>query len=463
LREAPDPAPKEPRPVARSVAQPTDFTLPEAFIKTVDHFVPEFWRALASVKDFRHPLMIAYPIEMELLIGLLMFVTKVGSRRSVKYKLGTPAFAANLQILCEQLFPKTWRPYPDCVPHGDTLNYLLKGVAPREIHVLRRLVVRSLLRKRALESFRLLGRYYPVAVDGTGQLVFREKHCGRCVREVHEGYTLYKHPVVEAKLALQNGFALSVGTAFVENLAPDADKQDCESRGFQRLAKDLKRDFPMLDICLLLDGLFANRTVIRLCKGNRWAYIITFKEGSLPAVWEEYQALKRLAPKDVLVEEAPGCRRTYRWVNDIDFDGLTVNAFECIEETAEGVTPFVWLTSLPVSKANVAELAVRGGRLRWKIENEGFNTQKNGGYELEHAYSTDPTAMKNFYLLLQVGHLISQLMEKGSLLRKRIQETMGSLRTFSQRLWAALTETLLDLARLREILGTRIQIRFDSG
>lgn len=442
---------------------PEGLTLPEAFVKTVDHFVPEFWRALASVKDFRHPLMIAYPIEMELLVGLLMFVTKAGSRRSVKYKLGTPAFAANLQVLGNHLFPKSWRPFPDCVPHGDTLNYLLKRVPPREIHVLRRLVIRSLIRKRALESFRLLGRYYPVAVDGTGQLVFKEKHCDQCIHKVHEGYTLYNHPVVEAKLALENGLALSVGTAFVENLAPQATKQDCESKGFYRLAKDLKRDFPMLDICLLLDGLFANRPVIRLCKRNRWAYIITFKEGSLPAVWEEYQALKTLAPKDILVQEEPGCRRTYRWVNDIDFDGLTVNAFECVEESAEGVTPFVWLTGLPVSKANVAELAGRGGRLRWKIENEGFNTQKNGGYELEHAYSTNATAMKNFYLLLQLGHLISQLMEKGSLLRERIRETMGSLKTFSQRLWAALTETFIDLERLQRILDTRIQIRFDTS
>ncbi|MBI4676390.1 MAG: hypothetical protein HY748_02285 [Elusimicrobia bacterium] len=225
----------------------------------------------------------------------------------------------------------------------------------------------------------------------------------------------------------------------------------------------MKRDFPMLEVCLLLDSLFACRPVIRLCKHNRWAYIITFKEGSLPAVWQEYQALKTLSPKDVLVVEREGCRQTFRWVNDIDFDGLTVNAFECLEETAKEAKLFVWLTGLPVTAANVAELSGRGGRKRWKIENEGFNTQKNGGYELEHAYSTDAKAMKNFYLLLQIGHLISQLMEKGSLLRKRIRETLGSLRTFSQRLWAALTEILFDLDRLRAILGTRIQIRFDTS
>lgn len=445
------------------MTQAENFTLPEALLKTIDHFVPEFWQALSRVKDPRHPMMIAYAIELEILVVLLLFITKLGARRNVKYKLGTPAFAANLQILGQQLYPKSWPPWPDSVPHGDTLNYLLKGVPPREIHVLRRLLIRCLIRKRALESFRLLNRYYPVAVDGTGQIVFQKKHCNHCIHKTHEGYTFYSHPVVEAKLALQNGLALSVGTAFVENVDPKASKQDCELKGFYRLAKDLKTDFPMLDICLLLDGLFACKPVIRLCRCNRWAYIITFKEGSLPAMWQEYQALKTLAPKDVLVVEQDGCKQTFRWVNDIDFDDLTVNAFECLEETAEGTTLFVWLTGLPVTAANVAELSGKGGRQRWKIENEGFNTQKNGGYELEHAYSTDATAMKNFYLLLQIGHIISQLMEKGSLLRKRIRETLGSLRAFSQRLWAALTEILFDLDRLRAILGTRIQIRFDTS
>lgn len=438
-------------------------TLPEALIKTINHFVPEFWRALRSIPDFRNPKLILYPIEEELLVALLMFILKIGSRRNIKYKLGTQAFVANLQQVGRLVYPGAM-PLPDTLLHGDTLNYLLKGVDPREIHGLRRLLIRSLLRKRALESFRLLGRYYPVAMDGTGQIVFREKHCDRCVREVHEDYTLYKHPVVEAKLALDNGLALSVGTAFVENVAPGATKQDCELKGFYRLAKELKKDFPLLELCLLLDGLFANKPVIRLCRRNRWAYIITFKEGSLPAVWEEYQALKKLATREeeVAVKEKD-CRRTYRWVNDIDADGLSINAFECVEETAKGVTPFVWLTSYRVTAGNVEELAGRGGRKRWTIENEGFNAQKNGGYELEHAYSTDPTAMKNFYLLLQVGHLISQLMEKGSLLRKRIRATMGSLRAFSQRMWAELTATAIDSGRLAVVLRTRIQIRFDTS
>jgi hypothetical protein len=443
------------------VIEAAEFTLPEALLKTIDHFVPDFWAALAAVNDARNPLLIAYPLHQELLVAVLSSMMKVDARRGIKYKLNTPAFVANMLTVLQQKYPKDI--FADSMFHGDTLNYALKDVDPREIRGLCTLVIRSLLRKRCLDDFRLRGLYYPVAVDGTGALVFRDKHCGHCLRKTSNGQTIYYHPVVEAKLVLKNGLALSVGTEFPENEHPDVKKQDCELKAFYRLAKTLKKDFPQSRLCLLLDGLFACNPVVKLCEHNRWAYIITLREGSLPMVCRDYEALLKLTPENVLIVKSAGRRRTYRWINDVDFGDRTVNVFECLEETAEGIKHFVWLTGFRVDAGNVAELSEQGGRLRWKIENEGFNTQKNGGYELEHAFSEHNVAQKNFYLLMQVGHIFNQLMEKGSLLRERIRVTMGSLKVFSQRLWAVLTVTVIDETRLRTILGTRIQIRFETG
>jgi hypothetical protein len=171
----------------------------------------------------------------------------------------------------------------------------------------------------------------------------------------------------------------------------------------------------------------------------------------------------KLTPENMRVVERDGCRRTYRWINDVDFGDRTVNVFECFEETRDGNTRFLWLSGFRIDAGNVEELSLQGGRLRWNIENEGFNAQKNGGYGLEHAFSENNVALKNFYLLMQIGHIFNQLMEKGSLLRERIRATMGSLKVFSQRLWAVLTETVIDEARLDAILATRIQIRFEAG
>ncbi len=79
----------------------------------------------------------------------------------------------------------------------------------------------------------------------------------------------------------------------------------------------------------------------------------------------------------------------------------------------------------------VVALANEGGRLRWKIENEGFNVQKNGGYALEHVYGQDATAGKVFYLLLQVAHLLSHLIEHGSLFRKSFPKGVGSAKNIA--------------------------------
>lgn len=440
---------------------PEEFTLPETLFKTIDHFVPGFWAALAEVKDPRDPTRIAYPLQEELMVAVLMFMVKLGARRGIKYKFGGRAFVANIKALAQEFYPGVL--LPETMFHGDTLNYVLKRVSTLEIAGLRTLAIWSLLRKRCLEHFRLQGQYYPVAIDGTGALVFRSKHCDHCLRKTSNGKTIYYHPVLEAKLALENGLALSVGTEFIENERQDVEKQDCELKAFYRLVKTLKSDFPQTQLCLLLDGLFACAPVLKICRDNRWAYIITLKEGRLPATCQDYEALLKLTPENTRVDSRENCRQTYRWINDVDCGGQTVNVFECAEETDKGITRFVWVTSFRIDTENVAELAVRGGRKRWNIENEGFNVQKNGGYGLEHAFSENNVAQKNFYLLMQIGHIFNQLMEKGSLLRECIRATMGSLAVFSQKMWAALTETVIDAARLRAILGTRIQIRFEAG
>src|SRR5260370_22770280 len=77
---------------------------------------------------------------------------------------------------------------------------------------------------------------------------------------------------------------------------------------------------------------------------------------------------------------------------------------------------------MPVSSKTVEEIAQKGGRDRWKIENEGFNRQKNSGLNLEHVYSIDPEKAKAYYLLLQIAFLLMQLLERGSLLRRLAEE-----------------------------------------
>jgi hypothetical protein len=111
----------------------------------------------------------------------------------------------------------------------------------------------------------------------------------------------------------------------------------------------------------------------------------------------------------------------------------------------------------------VVALANLGGRCRWKIENEGFNIQKNGGFNLEHAYSTGEWQIKNFYVLLQLAHLFLQLVERGSLLTQEAKKLFGSLRGMARRLAESIRNVLILGDALDPKLAATIQIRLNSS
>jgi hypothetical protein len=92
---------------------------------------------------------------------------------------------------------------------------------------------------------------------------------------------------------------------------------------------------------------------------------------------------------------------------------------------------FEYVTNIKPDEDNVREIGC-SGRLRWKIENEGFNAQKCGEYELEQKYCRNSyNGMKNYYTLLQIAHAINQFIEKGKyvikILKHKPKETITNL------------------------------------
>ena len=258
---------------------------------------------------------------------------------------------------------------------------------------------------------------------------------------------LVKFDTVLPYLLRQNLFKNNDGTT----------KQDCELRAFYRMAKRLKKRFPQLKICLLLDSLYAAGPVMDILKEYKWKYINTFKEGSMPERYEEFLKLKKLCPENSIEIANDKLSQKYGWVNDIDHKGNFFDVLELEESGIDKQTRFVWLTNFKIGKNNITKIA-KGARLRWKIENEGFNVQKNRGFNLEHPYSQNEISMKNYYLLLQIAYIISQIMEKGNLLKDKILKDFGSI--------TGLFEQLLEDLRTKFIgdnfLKKPIQIRLSS-
>jgi hypothetical protein len=215
----------------------------------------------------------------------------------------------------------------------------------------------------------LLGQYFLVVMDGTGVLVFSERHCPHCLTRTRGGQTLYYHPILEAKLVTREGWVLSLMTEFIENPGAHPTKQDCELKAFYRLADRLKQRFPRLPLCLLLDGLFAGGPTFDLCRRYGWKYLITLQEDDLPSVQREFKALLPLAPENHL---HTSCRtpapiqQDFLWANDIaytDSDNRehSLSVIKCLETSpVDGqltTTRFKWVSNLTVTAKNVTELS----------------------------------------------------------------------------------------------------------
>ena len=372
----------------------------------------------------------------------------------------------------------------ETLPVDGTLDHFLGHVGASAGETLKTQMLRRLIRMKALDDARLKG-HFVVAVDGTGWMAFRERHCNRCLSQKHGDSTIYLHMLLEAKLLGPSGLALSMGTEFIENspdspAAPIADteeaKQDCELMALERLAPALKAKFPQLALCLSSDSLYACGRALTVAKDNGWKYIFTFKEGRLPAVWEEFQRLLALTPENTLCLTLPnGTQQLFRWVNGMSYEDSdrrshTFNALECMESVGDLTTRYAWMTDFVCGANTVGAIAEKGGRARSRIENEGFNIQKNSDLNLEHPYSMDLEKLKAYYYLLQIAHMILQLLEKGSLLKhvaakagKRPMELFGSLKNVARRLLEAFRYCLLPDEAFDPIAAASIQIRLTPG
>ena len=398
-----------------------------------------------------------------------MFVCRLGARRQVRLLLHTVALVKTYGKLFDV----------DGVPHGDTMNNVFVRLPVDAVQETVTAMTETLIDKKVLYPHRLFERYYVLAIDATGMLTYGYPHCPYCLSKKHGDKTLYYHHVLEAKIVAPNGMAFSLLSEFIENPEDDPTrsleqrKQDCELKAFYRLAERLHERFPKLPLHLAMDGLYAVGPVFDLCRRYRWNFTISLTDDQLSSVNEEFEALCAAEPANRLAwsqgKDNP-VRQQFRWANDIAYVDTrrrqhALSVLECRELRAGGeheqkATKFKWVTNVPLDHRNIVSLANEGGRLRWKIENEGFNVQKTGGYNLEHAYSNNENAIKVYYLVLQLAHMLTQLIEKGSLLKNAFPQGCGSVKNLAFRILEALRNATLSEDQFLNITRQRIQIRF---
>jgi len=401
------------------------------FSKIKNHFFKDFNKKLASVKDERNQSYITYNPEIILFVVIMKNVSGIVSMNKM-----TTDF--NKDEVIDNIAASLGYDSLEEIPHYDTINDFLKKLEVTELDKIRDYMIRELFKKRSLEKYKLLDKYWCIAIDGSQLFSFKERHCEHCLKKEHrnkdtgevESVTYY-HTVLEAKLVLGN-MVFSILTEFVENETESVSKQDCEINAAKRLMKKLKYKFRKLNICLLGDSLYSCDSIYELCDEYKWKFIFRFKEGRAKTLWEEIQAIKKIeddksSPNLTYINEVSYKKRL---IGAVDFTETNDETSEDTDTNYKRPKNFVFVTNIKLTKRNVLKI-VGAGRSRWKIENEGFNNQKNIRYDIEHACCLDYQAIKNHYLLVQISDILRQLLENGS---GAIKELKAGIKEISSRI-----------------------------
>lgn len=398
------------------------FHLACELVKVIRHYFPGLPTMLKRLEDPRDQRYITYESHVILMTRILSSIFYISSMRKTSQEFNSDTVIENIGYLCGE-------PELSELPYWETINDHLRKLDPGQLQEVVCGLVRRLIRSRAFEGSRVRGRYWQVILDGTQLESSRKELDPKSLYRTHRKGTPeecreYYYYVLEAKLVLRGDILVSIMTEFVENEGCEVEKQDCERKACRRLLKKLYEEFPRLPVCLSADSLYACQTFLEECRRYGYHYILRYKEGSIPYVAKEFRTL-RSREGNLRKEETEDMTRWTDYVNGIDYEGHLVNLVEYREEERKKKCEeksFLFITNLPVTKKNVKATA-ETGRLRWKIENEGFNTQKNYGYCLEHMYSRQYQGMKNHYYLIQIGHMIAQVMEAWENLWKKVKQS----------------------------------------
>lgn len=338
----------------------------------------------------------------------------------------------------------------DRVPSDTHLRDVLETVEYIQYRPIFQRLFSYIQRSKTLEQFEFMKingqSYYLLATDGSGYFRSEKLVCDCCMVEEHFDEN--------NKMTLKFGHNILAGSIVHPDLkqvipmCPEpimrldgSSKNDSEQTAFRRFLADFKREHPKLKIIFLLDALYANGPIIKLLREYGYEFLIAVKETKSLLFMNvkkgettgETQFHERVFESGQKVIKTT--KMNYRFANNVrlhqDKESPFIN-FVQVKEVTEWIGKkgkqerlernFTFITDIPVTKNNIVQLA-QGGRTRWKIENETFNTLKNRGYNLEHNYGHgEKNLTHNFIMSMFLAFFVDQIQENSCYTFKKLVE-----------------------------------------
>lgn len=359
-----------------------------------------------------------------LMAAFAMFSLKMPSMLSLDELRHYPERASNLRSLF----------LIDGIPSDTSMRDILDIVDPKELSLGFTKIFAELQRGKALEPYTYLEDAYLIAIDGTGYFSSDSISCECCLEKKHKnGTTTFHHQMLAAVLIHPDQKV--VIPLFPEPIVKQDgnQKNDCERNACKRMLDKIRADHDHLKIIITEDGLASNAPHIRDLKAHKMSYILGAKPGDHKHLFEEFQ-LAGSREQQVLTRDKDGTVHIFRWVNGLPLNeknkDIQVNFLDYEECRPNGKsTHFTWVTDIEITEANAKDI-MRGGRARWKIENETFNTLKNQGYQFEHNYGH---GYKNLSTVLASLMMLAFLVDQAVLLTcKFVQDALAKTKRMKE-------------------------------
>lgn len=243
-------------------------------------------------------------------------------------------------------------------------------------------------RGKVVEEYKFLNKYVLAACDGTGLFSSEDIHCANCCEKHHKnGSISYYHQMLAGVLIHPDIKEVFPFCPEPISKSDGSTKNDCEQNAFKRFLAHFKKEHPQLNVIFTNDALSSKAPYIRPVIEAGGHFIFGVNPTGNPSLFEWLKGVN-FNTHHVKTKKEVIDLQFYNGVplNDSNHD-LEVNFIDCTVKDVKGklIGHFSWVTNIDVTKENVYELS-RGGRARWKVENETFNTLKNQGYNFEHNY-----------------------------------------------------------------------------
>lgn len=336
------------------------------------------------------------------------------------------------------------------IPSDSAMRTILDELDPALVRPLFLELHKGLVRNGVWRSYRYLPQGVLVAIDGTSYYHSKKCHCSKCLHTTHRnGETSYHHKMVVGTLVHPEKREVFVLDAEPIENTDGHSKQDSEQVASKRLYESLANYAEKQTKIIVGDALFATGPQIREVWSHQDHFIFVVKPKSHSTLFKQIAGREERGQLKEHTIVKDGIIHHFVYTNDVLLNDSSADVrvnfleyYELIEETGEVKYHNTWVSDIKLTAHNVYKV-MRGGRARWKIENETFNTLKNQQYNIEHNYGHGKNHLAFiFALLMLLAFLVDQIQQYGSVV---FQEALAACQSYKS-LWT----------KMRELFNTKL-------